>query len=125
MYNTVTLRLLLFGLVFLSACIRQPVDPTADLPVISYQMEVSPIISANCALSGCHAANDREFPLTNYDEVMENCSVTPGKPHDSELYEVIRLYTGERAMPPTPNEPLTDEQIGTIYVWILQGAKNN
>lgn len=115
----------LFGLVFMGSCITQQVDPTADLPAVSYQTDISPIVSANCTQSGCHGTNDRQFSLTSYDDVIQRCDVKAGKPHDSKLYEVIRLYTGESAMPPGPNEPLTDEQIGLIYVWILQGAKNN
>lgn len=107
------------------ACTVEEVDPSADIPTQSFQTEILPIISANCALSGCHGANDREFPLLNYDDVMNYCEVQPGKPHDSKLYEVIRLLSGEEAMPPKPNQPLTDKQIGAIYVWILQGAKNN
>ena len=114
------------GLLILASCTTEPVDPTADLPVISYQTDISPIISANCALaSGCHGGNSEEFLLLSYDDVIKHCEVTPGKPHDSELYRVIRLFGGEKAMPPKPNVPLTDEQIGTIYLWILQGAKNN
>ncbi|TNE49104.1 MAG: hypothetical protein EP344_18405 [Bacteroidetes bacterium] len=108
-----------------SACTTQ-VDPTADLPVISYQTDISPIISANCALdSGCHGGNSEEILLLTYDELINNCGVAAGKPHQSDLYKVIRLYTGEKAMPPKPNAPLTDEQIGMIYLWILQGAQDN
>ncbi len=109
----------------LAACTVEPVDPSADIPTQSFQADIFPIISANCSLAGCHGANDEEFPLLNYDDVINYCEVEPGKPHNSELYEVIRLLSGEEAMPPKPNQALTDKQIGAIYVWILQGAKNN
>lgn len=108
----------------LSACTVQPVDPTADLPVLSYQTDISPIISANCASSGCHDGNGDLGNLQTYDNLMSFCDVQPGKPHSSNLYKIIRSYTGN-VMPPKPNSQLTDEQIATIYVWILQGAKNN
>lgn len=124
--HSVKLIPLLAGLAFLSSCITQQVDPTADLPNISYQTDISPIISANCAYSGCHDGGGNElFSLATYDELIRHSGVKAGKPHDSRLYDVIRQYTGESAMPPSPNEPLSDEQIATIYVWILQGAKNN
>lgn len=114
------------GLFFMSSCITQQVDPTADLPTISYQTDISPIISSNCASVGCHVGGSggELFPLTTYDEVVRYCGVKAGKPHDSQLYNIIRLYTGG-AMPPSPNDPLSDEQIASIYVWILQGANNN
>ncbi len=112
-------------LLALGACTQQ-VDPSADIPVLSYQTDISPIISANCALtSGCHSGDGELFPMLTYDDVINRCGVQPGKPHSSKLYDVIRLYSGESAMPPPPSAPLTDEQIATIYVWILQGAKDN
>ena len=101
------------------------VDPTADLPVISYKNDIAPVITANCALdSGCHGGNSEEFLLLTYDELIRNCGVKPGEPHKSDLYRVIRLYWGN-VMPPKPNAPLTDEQIASVYLWILQGAENN
>ena len=101
----------------------QQVDPSADIPTVSYSQEISPIISSNCALSGCHDGNSHEFALLSYSDLMHY--VTPADAHGSQLYEVIRLYSGERAMPPSPNTPLTDQQIASIYVWILQGALDN
>lgn len=101
------------------------VDATdVDVPTISYQNDIAPLIAANCTQSGCHGdVQTEEFNLLSYGAV--NRLVSPGKPHSSELYEVIRLYSGEKAMPPKPNQPLSDYQIGQIYVWILQGALDN
>ena len=107
-----------------SACVQQ-VDPSADIPVVSFKSDIAPMMSANCASTGCHTGGGRLFSLQTYDEVIKNGDVQPGKPHSSALYNVVRKYTGESAMPPKPNERLTDEQIGLIYVWILQGAKDN
>ncbi len=115
------IALLLPGM--LSACTTIMVDPTADIPTVSYRTEVAPIIAANCAQSGCHGATDsRKFNLGSYSALSG--LVEPTKPHNSELYSVIREY-GPSAMPPAPNKPLSDEQIGQIYVWILQGALDN
>ncbi|MCC6459047.1 MAG: hypothetical protein IT260_01170 [Saprospiraceae bacterium] len=125
MMRHVILLPLLVVIVALSSCSVQQVDPTADIPTLSFQKDISPIVSANCALSGCHDGTGEEPALLSFDDVMSYGEVTPGKPHDSKLYEVIRLYSGEEAMPPAPNQPLTDQQIGAIYVWILQGAHNN
>ncbi len=113
--------LLTMGLV--SSC-TTTVQPDAAIPTVSYQQDIAPIIAANCAQSGCHGAERTEsFNLLSYAALSR--LVVPDKPHSSQLYEVIRLYSGEKAMPPSPNEPLTDTQIGQIYVWILQGATEN
>ena len=112
---------LLLGLA--SSC-TTTVQPDVAIPTVSYQHDIAPIIAANCAQSGCHGSERTEkFNLLSYTALSR--LVTPNQPHNSELYEVIRLYSGEKAMPPSPNEPLTDSQIGQIYVWILQGATEN
>ncbi len=70
----------------------------------------------------CHAANGGEFPLTTYEAVMQH--VTAGDARNSKLYQSITGRGADR-MPPDGRDPLLDEEITTIYVWIQQGAKNN
>lgn len=107
----------------ISACTTL-VEPTAEVPTVSYKKDIAPIIASNCGQSGCHGdARTERFNLLSYAELSR--LVEPNKPHGSELYKVVRLYTGESAMPPKPNLPLSDSQIGQIYVWILQGATDN
>jgi hypothetical protein len=116
--------LFVLPVIALSYCTTK-VDPTADIPVVPYSTDVSPIISANCASPSCHDGSGHLFPLLTYDDVMNYCSVKSGDAHGSGLYQVIKSYIPGTVMPPKPNDPLTDAQIGSIYVWILQGAKNN
>lgn len=105
--------ILLFAGAF--ACTTK-VEPDPDLPVVSYHSDIAPIINSNCTLnSECHGGQ------LNYNDLRE--WVQPGDPYNSELYKIIRSYT--QGMPPKPNNPLTDEQIAQIYVWILQGATDN
>ena len=107
---------------FLFAC-TTTVEPSAAIPTVSYSKDIAPIIAGNCGQSGCHGADQTaKFNLLSYNEISR--LVTPDKPHSSDLYNIIRTY-GDGAMPPAPNDPLTDEQIGMIYVWILQGATEN
>src|SRR3982751_5371220 len=47
--------------------------------------------------------------------------VKPGKPDKSKLMEVIS-GSGEEAMPPPPDAPLTTEQVDLISQWITEGA---
>ena len=109
---------------FISSCTTIAVEPTVEIPTVSYKNDIAPLIASNCGQSGCHGAERTEkFNLLSYTELAQ--LVEPNKPHSSELYKVIRLYSGEEAMPPKPNLPLSDTQIGQIYVWILQGATDN
>ena len=50
--------------------------------------------------------------------------MVPGDYKNSKIYEVLVKPGGEEAMPPSPYNRLSDEQITTIALWIEQGAKN-
>ena len=95
-----------------------------ELPDVSYASSIAPIMSANCAFSGCHG--DSAFvkvSLTTYDGLM-NGGVKAGSPESSKLYKTLKSY-GDDVMPKKPYNELTEKQIQLIYVWIGQGAKNN
>ena len=98
-----------------------PCDPNA----VIFSRDVMPILSTNCAYSGCHdaatAADD--IILDTYGNVMASGEVTPGSANQSELYTVL-FDDGDDLMPPPPASPLTSGQIGTIRDWINGGALN-
>lgn len=86
--------------------------------------DIMPIISSNCAMSGCHdnITHADGVNLTTYTRILRY--VKPGNAADSKLYEVIIKSGGDR-MPPPPMPPLTATQKALIQKWINQGAKNN
>jgi len=100
------------------SCRHEAIIPSS--PAISYKNEVEPIIKGSCALSGCHGTNFEHISLTNYDEIRSQ--VTPGDAPHSKLYKAITKL-GPGQMP--PDQPLSEAQLKLIYVWIMQGAKNN
>lgn len=89
---------------------------------VYFENTVLPILTSNCAKSGCHDAETHEHgvQMTDYWSILEE--VRPYDPNDSELYEVL-FSNGEERMP--PDAPLSDEQKSAIYYWILQGALDN
>lgn len=106
------------------SCHHNPVVP--EKPAISFANDVNPIITGNCTQSGCHGQNEHEsFSLIGYDNVVKQENVVAGDPQSSKIYQSIKQLGGENMMPLPPNPRLSDEQIETIYLWILQGAKNN
>ena len=114
----------LVPVVLFTAC-QQQVSPAGDLPAISFNQKVMPVIAAGCTASGCHGdERTRDFTLLNYDDVMQHGDVKAGDPRGSKLYRIITTPLSS-VMPPSPNEPLSDEQTVLVYLWILQGAKNN
>ncbi len=86
--------------------------------------DIMPIISSNCAMSGCHdnTTHADGVRLVTYNNIMNY--VDAGNAAGSELYKVIIKTNGDR-MPPPPMPPLTAAQKALIQKWINQGAKNN
>jgi len=106
-----------FVLILLS-CRHDPEIPIS--PVFTFDKDVSAITLNNCATIGCHDGTSKRRPLITYADVMHY--VSAGKPYDSKLFTEIIKLSGSK-MPPAG--PLSDPQIKTIYVWILQGSKEN
>ncbi len=102
-----------------SSCTHEP--DLSNQPTISFVNDIQPLIGTNCSTSGCHDGSNELITLESYDEILK--IVKPNKARDSELYQNITKLYGEQAMP--PSKPLTEGQIQTIYLWIMQGAQNN
>ena len=111
-------------LLFSFGCKDEPVIP--DTPVIKFSDDIQPIIVGNCTASGCHGNyNPQQFLLATYDDVIKNGDVKAKNAHGSKLYQLIISTNEEKKMPRKPNPDLTEKQIELIYLWIMQGAKNN
>jgi hypothetical protein len=98
---------------------------TCSPDTVYFQQAILPILVSNCAVPGCHDATSHQegYVFTNYQNVMK--VVKPGRPGDSDLYEVITEDDPDDRMPRPPRAPLTQTQIALIEKWIRQGAKNN
>ncbi|MEZ4950222.1 MAG: hypothetical protein R2879_13170 [Saprospiraceae bacterium] len=94
-----------------------------DVNPVCFERDVLPVLVSNCTQSGCHNSIDREkgYDFSSYSAIMSNGAVKPGNYQGSELYKVL-VAIGERAMPPSPNEKLSLDQIERISLWIEQGA---
>lgn len=104
-------------------CRHEPVLPEQQ---VSFSQDIMPIIQMGCQHAGCHGDSlNPEFPLTTYEQVMEDGDIKPGDPLDSDLYKLITHPDDEERMPQLPYPRLNDRNIKLIYIWIAQGAKNN
>jgi predicted Rdx family selenoprotein len=104
--------------VIMNSCKNEPILPEQQ---VSFATDILPIIQSNCQQVGCHPTSGGQFPLTTYENIMENGDIESGKPNSSKLYQEIN----EGTMPKQPVAPLTDRNRKLIYIWIAQGAKNN
>ena len=102
-------------------------DPvTAGRASPSFSADISPILTSNCAKSGCHVAGGPHgIDLRTYDSVIaggeDGAIVIADNAKGSEIVEEIV----EGTMPPPPNEPLEAAQVQLIIDWINEGAENN
>jgi cytochrome c551/c552 len=99
-----------------------PVDTTksnCSPDTIYFVNEILPMITSNCAQSGCHdnITKAEGVVLDSYNNIMK--SVRSGSATNSKLYKEII----DGNMPPAGS--MTQEQMDKIKKWINQGAKNN
>ncbi len=104
--------------------------------------DVQPILTANCAVSGCHAgtspavgqnlsAGQAYAAIVNVpsQEAPDLMRVRPSLPDSSYLVHKIQgtqgSVGGSGGRMPLGGNPLTAEQIATIRAWITAGALDN
>jgi hypothetical protein len=126
----------------ISSVIQQPprcaVGETGPGGTVSYATDVVPIFQqAGCLTTGCHGG---AFPSSGYDLrtytssfkqgteaqfVLDVCPIVPGD--DAASYLLEKLLPSPRVGSRMPQNlpPLSDEQIGVVRTWILEGARNN
>ncbi len=90
-----------------------------DPNTVYFKNDIQPLLSSNCAKSGCHdgATYESELDFTTYESAKRAA--------DDEMMEVLTSTDPDKMMPPPDNTPLTADQITLISKWISQGAKNN
>jgi len=107
---------------------HEPRDTTRVLDDLCFEVDVLPILRANCATSGCHdAASARDgVILESYASIMSGPKdlVRPFDPWDSELWEVLVEDEADERMPPSPRS-LSQFQIDVVRQWIQEGARND
>jgi hypothetical protein len=113
-------------------------DPPVEPPGVSSTTDVQPILSASCALTGCHGGNSPQASMSlaadrTFSNTVDVTSsgyapakrIVPGDPEASVLYNKITdtgAFGGD--MPPGP-AALGAAEIETIRAWIEAGAENN
>jgi hypothetical protein len=102
--------------VFTVAC-QHDTPPPCTAETINYAKQIQPILTSNCAYSGCHDGVTRAkgVQLTDYSNVKKYVTGN----NAGKLYQTITA-TGGRRMP--PSGALPQEDITLIKKWIDQGG---
>src|SRR5262245_9551654 len=101
--------------------------PAAKKGPISFINDVAPILKENCF--ACHDAKKRKgkLDMSTYESFRKGGSkedpITPGKPDESLLIDVLTAKDNSRMPPKEAGEPLEKPKIEIIEKWIAEGAK--
>jgi len=103
-----------------------PSTPTVNCSpdTIYFKQTILPLITSNCAMSGCHDAVSKKegVILTDYANILREVKVST--PTSRDLYKCLFANSEER-MPPAPAAEFSSANKGLVLKWIHQGAKNN
>lgn len=108
------MRIIYLGLAIglLVSCGKEEMKPDFSCgEEISLEMDIMPIINANCAISQCHL--DTKNPIFSSSQVVIDNA------------ETIRLEVSGGFMPPPSASPLELDEIQMIKCWVDDGARNN
>lgn len=102
--------------------VEHPCDPDS----VYFEQQVLPILSSNCAMSGCHDVQSHKegVILTSYQYVLTTGDIRLSNPASSDIYKSLNDSDPEDRMPPAPAASLTAEQKALILKWIQQGAQD-
>ena len=79
----------------------------------SFSQTIAPIISANCAVSGCHVNGQQRPTLETYDQISTNAG------------RIMERTSNGTMPPPSSGSSLTIEQIAAISCWVEAGSPDN
>jgi WD40 repeat protein len=94
---------------------------------VSFINDVAPILKENCF--ACHDAKKRKgkFDMTTFVSFRKGGDhddpVSPGKPDESYILDVLKAADATRMPPKESGEALPKEKIAVIEQWIKEGAK--
>ena len=104
--------------------VTTPVVTNCSPDTVYFNQTILPLITSNCAMSGCHDVISRKegVILTDYTNIMREVKVS--SPASSDLYKCLFANSEDR-MPPAPASEFSSTNKGIVLKWIQQGAKNN
>ena len=100
-------------------------EPVVEEPGVSFQDDIQPILAADCAIAGCHAAPGAAgLDLSNYDSFKKGGNTGAAfAAGDGKGSLVVKLIDGGGM--PLGRPPLDGDQIQLFIDWIDEGADNN
>ena len=114
----------LFVIACMSSCSKEEVVVNLNRPAgcdsseMSYSIHIMPIISSNCAYSGCHVPGTGNYDYTRY-------AVLADRIRSGRLEERLLLPQSSPLHMPKSPYPVPECDLYHLRLWIHQGFKNN
>ncbi|MGK0389238.1 MAG: hypothetical protein ACI94Y_001978 [Maribacter sp.] len=112
-------------LFILSSCTNDKLEPSEDIScntsdIVTYDLQIKPIIDASCAGAGCHDGNG-EGP----GDYNSYAGMQAAIDDDLIFNRVITSRNDGARMPPIEATPLTTENLILIQCWANDGYPEN
>ena len=89
---------------------------------VEFARDVAPIIEQHCIR--CHKPGNEkgDLSLATIEDLTADGYVTPGKPEDSYVLDVVTAAAGQRPAMPKEGDPLSAAEVDRLRRWIADGA---
>jgi hypothetical protein len=116
--------MLILVMVSLNSCYKDVYYPDFDPNApISFNADLLPVFTKNCALSGCHDAVPAHNPALTADKAFT--ALNSGGFINKLLPEQSKIYTEVKSGSMPPSGALNSSDVQKILYWIKNGAPNN
>ncbi len=128
MYFRSFLAFTIVAILLMFSCKHEPdvlpdPDPDPDKPIVLcdpdsvyFKNDILPLLIQSCGVIGCHDPGTAQdgIVLTDYASIINTGGVRPGRPDNSDIFEVITDDDPADRLPPLPNNPLSQDDIALI-----------
>ncbi len=89
--------------------------PKTCADTVHYSTTINSIVTAHCAISGCHVSG-------GVPGALDFTQVANVQAQDSAIYSRTTLLSTQIGFMPSTGSPLTSDEIQSFYCWWKQGA---
>lgn len=106
-----------------AACVWWVSGIAAAADAVDFVRDIAPICERHCIR--CHKPGNEkgDLSLATAADLAANGYVTPGKPDESYLLEIVTAAAGQRPVMPKEGDPLSADEVARLRRWIADGAK--
>lgn len=98
-------------------------DSSPDIPGIDFEIQIAPLLQQHCLRCHSPGINKGDISLATIADLETGDHLSPGKPTESYLVELITSEGNSKPEMPQDGPPLAKVEVDLIKQWIREGAK--